>query len=358
MHKVTPLGASPHPEAEGIFSPAESPNAVLSELKALASPLPPGADAAKGAPSIFNIRPLSQEIAEYVSKPKRALFGTFWKERELAILVGQTGAGKSALSFQIALAIAEGRDVGGFGSEGEPAPVIYIDFENDVEDWKTRTEGIQVPSNLLRSTLSSDTDIEQISALLIPSIVSDCARTGARSVILDNISWLFSDAPGKTDIHRETGALMKRLNVMRTEYGIAVLVVAHTNKDKGFTPFTLADVSGSTNVTRYAQSVFSLAQVYGDEAGRYLKQLKTRGRAKEFGGSPVAVGRLEMHNGFLHVTRMEHLDTRESDLIRQESTSKRPEVEGLLEAGKGTKEIAEELGVSESYVRRVKRGES
>lgn len=332
-------------------------NEILASLRGLANPAPPGTEARGGAPSIFHTRPLREEIEEHETIPKKELFGSFWKERELAILCGQTGAGKSALAFQIALAIAEGRTFGGFGSEGEPAPVLYIDFENDVEDWKERTSGIKVPRNLLRSTLSLDADFDNLTPVLAPSILAECARTGARSVILDNISWLFSDAPGKTDIHRETGALMKRLHALRKEHGIALLVVAHTNKDKGFTPFTLADVSGSSNVTRYAQSVFSLAQVYGDEQGRYMKQLKTRGREKEFGGSKVAVSRLEHSSGFLHLARMEHLDTREIDLIREESKSKRPEVEKLLEAGKGTREIAEDLGVSESYVRRVKRGE-
>ena len=357
MHKVTPSGASSHPGADEISANPNPPSSLLDALKALNSPASPGSEAKEGAPSIFVTRSLAQQIAEHESKPKRALFGGFWMERELAILCGQTGAGKSALSFQIALAIAEGRNVGGFGSEGEPAPVLYIDFENDVEDWKERTKGIQVPENLLRSTLSTDAELEEISALLIPSIISECARTGARAVILDNISWLFSDAPGKTDIHRETGALMKRLNVMRQECEIAVLVVAHTNKDKGFTPFTLGDISGSSNVTRYAQSAFALAHVLGDESGRYLKQLKARGREKEFGGSRVAVSRLEVADGFLHLSRMEHLDTREIDLIREETKSRRPEVEALIEAGKGTREIALEVGVSESYVRKVKRGE-
>lgn len=348
-------GVAPtRPSTDENSVPTSQHNDLLRGLQELANPAPPGTEAREGAPSIFYTRPLREQIEEHESVPKKELFGSFWMERELAILCGQTGAGKSALAFQIALAIAEGRTVGGFGSEGEPAPVLYIDFENDVEDWKERTSGLKVPRNLLRSTLSTDADLDQISLLLAPSILAECARTGARSVILDNISWLFSDAPGKTDIHRETGALMKRLNILRQEHGIAVLVVAHTNKDKGFSTFTLADISGSTNVTRFAQSVFCLAQTLGDESGRYMKQLKARGREREFGGAKVAVSRLEHSNGFLHLARMEHLDTREIDLIREESKSKRAEIEALIDAGKGTKEIAEAMDVTTRYVRSIK----
>jgi len=306
--------------------------------------------------SIFITVELAKQISEYRGIVKRALFGPFWSERELCILCGQTGAGKSALGLQIAIAIATGGEVG-FRSECEASPVLYIDFENDVEDWRDRTLGIELPDNIYRASLDPQIDLENIASELNASIKLECSRRGIRAVIIDNISWLFSNVSG-TDMHRETGALMKALNLLRQQEDLAILVVTHTNKDKGLTPFTLADVSGSSNVTRYAQSVVALASVSDNPQGRYLKQLKARGRAEVFNAHKVAAMELVHEKGFLHLARRQELDTRERDLLRDDDnvTSRIEEVKMIFKEhpSKTVAEVAKEMGVSERYVRKLK----
>lgn len=306
--------------------------------------------------SIFITEALAQQIQDYRGIEKRGLFGPFWSERELCILCGQTGAGKSALGLQIAIAIATGGKVG-FASECAAAPVLYIDFENDVEDWRDRTLGIDLPDNIYRASLDPSIDLEDIAKELNVSIKMECSRRGIRAVIIDNISWLFSNASG-TDMHRETGALMKALNLLRQQEGLAILVVTHTNKDKGLTPFTLADVSGSSNVTRYAQSVVALASVADNPQGRYLKQLKVRGRELTFGSHNVAVMELVHEKGFLHLARRAELDTRERDLLRDDepAVNRAEQVKMIFQEhpAKTVAEVAVEMGVSPRYVRKLK----
>lgn len=316
------------------------------------------------APSIeskfFQVRPLRDEVKAFNLLPKRELFGSFWKERELAILVGATGSGKSLLAVQIAAAISEGREVGGFGCKAGAQPVLYLDFENGIEDHTERAADYDFAHNLLRVSFNGDASPEEFASQVVPEIRSLCVQTGARAVIIDNISWLFADLNVKTDIHQASGALLKNLNLLRQSEGIAVLVVAHTNKDKGFTPFSLADVSGSSNITRYAERVFALARSYRDDKERYLKVLKARSAGGEFTShkhvAAMEIGEVE---GLVHLLRKPHLDGVEANFIRDAVEQKGDAVRELLAESPemSTKEIAEALGVAPDYVRKIKRGE-
>ena len=63
-------------------------------------------------PAGYESRTLNQwiELAKHQPVP-RLLFGEFWIEGELAVMFGDTGAGKSLLAVQIAESIARGREI-------------------------------------------------------------------------------------------------------------------------------------------------------------------------------------------------------------------------------------------------------
>lgn len=310
--------------------------------------------------TIFKGGSFKTQLDNFKSSPKRALFGEFWRERELAVFAGQTGVGKSALAMQIAIQVARGASLDSLKDDGTqvetPAqPVLFLDCEMDLEDWKSRLGGASVPDNLLRFEFDVEAEIAgDISQVITKHLKMLLDRTGAKVLIIDNISWLFSDLQNR-DIHAETSALMKRLLQLRKSEGVAILVVAHTLKGKKNTPFTLEDVAGSSNLLKYLESCFAIAEVQGQESHRYLKQLKTRGRKKAFVSQKVAVCELLEDGGVLRLQRREDLDTRETLLLAEERDAKE-DIEEMLKLGdKSVTEIAQELEVSRQYVYKLKK---
>lgn len=342
------------PQADAqIAAPLERQKSLLKTLST-----PPERDYFKE--TIFKGGSFKEQLLSHRFEPKRALFGEFWKERELAVLAGQTGIGKSALAMQIAIQIARGASLDSLLEDGTqvetPAQtVLFLDCEMDLDDWQNRLRGATIPENLLRFEFDIDAKVEgDLAQALVSNFKALIDRTGSKVLIIDNISWLFSDLPGR-DIHAETSALMKLLLQLRKSEGVAILVVAHTLKGKKNTPFTLEDVAGSSNLQRYLESCFSIAEVQGQESHRYLKQLKSRGRKKKYTSREVAVCELLESEGVLQLMRREDLDTRENLLLTEERDSK-DEIEALLlEGEKSASEIAQELEVSRQYVYKIRK---
>lgn len=340
--------------ADAIISPPlERQKDALKKLKT-----PPERDFFKE--TIFKGGSFKGQLEDFKFSPKRALFGEFWKERELAVFAGQTGIGKSALAMQIAIQVARGASLDSLKEDGTQVEtpsqtVLFLDCEMDLEDWKSRLGASSVPDNLLRFEFDIEAEIDgDIATAIVQSLKAVIDRTGSKVLIIDNISWLFSDLQGR-DIHAETSSLMKKLLQLRKAEGVAILVVAHTLKGKKNTPFTLEDIAGSSNLSKYLESAFAIAEVQGQESHRYLKQLKTRGRKKLFNSSRVAVCELLEDGGVLRLQRREELDSRETLLLAEERDAKE-DIEELLKLGdKSVSEIAQELEVSRQYVYKLKK---
>lgn len=353
MHKSNTGSVHAPVEESTISTPLERQRDALKKLKT-----PPERDYFKE--TVFKGASFKKQLEDFKSEPKKALFGEFWKERELAVFAGQTGVGKSALAMQIAIQVARGASLDSLKDDGtqvetEAQTVLFLDCEMDLEDWSSRLKGASIPENLIRFDFDIDAKLEgELADILVSHFKILLDRTGAKVLIIDNISWLFSDLQGR-DIHAETSALMKKLLQLRKSEGVAILVVAHTLKGKKNTPFTFEDVAGSSNLLKYLEGCFAIAEVHGQDSHRYLKQLKTRGRKKRFTETNVAVCELLQSEGLLRLVRREELDTRERLLLTEERDSKDEIEELLLEGNKSTTEIVQELGVSRSYVYKVKK---
>lgn len=341
-------------EAEPVFSDSRFTDALSDLASEPIIPAPPEEYSCK----LLNISSLKRKIRALEIDEKRELYGCFWRERELALLVGSTGAGKSVLSLQIALSIAEGRSIGGFGSACPPQPVLYLDFENDIEDWQKRTENYTLPENLLHADLAVNVRPDEFIEGLRDSIIEACTISGSKVVIIDNITWLLSNTGAKkTDIHQEAGALMQDLNALRKSLGISILVVTHTNKDKGFTPFTLADLSGSSRLQQFAQSIFALGRSYSEPRGRYLKQLKSRWDEMPY-SHQVAAFELEPREGLLQLVRRAELDGKEGAFLRDAEISVEEQIRNILaeEPELSAKDVSERIGCSQRYARDFVKG--
>jgi hypothetical protein len=302
---------------------------------------------------------LMGEIESHKHERRAQLFGPFWYERELAILAGKTGSGKSALAMQIAMSICTGRELGGFGPARctNGRPVLYIDFENEIDDWVERIGGapfFRELGELYRMRWDSSQRVTDWPETIARAIIEHRNDRGTEVVVLDNVSWLLDFGSDRNDLHERTALLMQRLDQVCKNEGIAVLVIAHTTKAKTFAPFELGDIAGSSILQKYVRSIFALGETYGQPGGRYLKQLKSRQAAMEY-HNEVAAFDLRMHEGYLHMVRDEGRDGQERLHLKTDAPEQGTKKERILQylrehPGASDNEVAEALGCARGTV--------
>lgn len=333
-------------------------------------------------PGMRSIRPLQGEshrkrflrcenmyhaVRDHVVEPKRALFGEFWMERELVYLVSVTGSGKSLYGNQIAIAISEGRGFGEFRCEPGPLPVGLVDFENTLDDHTERMgsyceqRGYE-NQNYWRLLMDETASSEEM-ATNVDSFVQDLAdwskEKKLKALIIDNVTWLQSPIADR-DKQQATGILFQALKRLTVDHGLAVMVIGHTLKSKEFTTFTLGDVAGSSKIGYFCERVVAIGNSLTDSKLRYVKTLKTRGKAGEF-SSPnhVAAFRLGEMDGLVHLMREKHLDGPERSFLReQEEPNETERAKLYLNENPETtvKDLAEKFGIDKGLASKIKNG--
>jgi len=311
-------------------------------------------------PQLFTVERFSELLARTTSEPTRSLMGSFWHEREIVLMAGQTGIGKSAVALDVANRIAAGNQahqMHGFEVNTEPQKVLYMDFENDPEEQKQRTEGVTLHPNLWRADICADyASANPTAAEILDGIVELIRPGGAvencRVVIIDNVSYLF-DGAGR-DMHEETTQLFKALNQLRKQHGVAFMVVAHRNKGDNAAITTNA-VAGSSSMTRFVQAAFGMAQWVDDASRLYFRQIKAgRTRPMKWTKDNVLTGQLSTRSGMLRVeTSSEVWD--ESALISGEGKSNAAKVREMLadDPTRTGSSIANELGTTSQNINKL-----
>lgn len=257
---------------------------------------------------LFSIASMQDSMDATQLEPRRALVGDFLHEREIALCVGQTGVGKSVLFLQVLNQIACGATPGqhyGLECAAPPQKVLYMDFENDVEEWKVRLGGMRVSENLFRADFSAEAQAAPTADEMVEAILHHIRKggrvEGCKVIGIDNITYLFDGS--QRDMHEESIQLFKLLNRVRKEYGVTFLIAAHRNKGDVHA-LELGSVSGSSKNIQFVQSVFGIAAAAGDgdTTGRvYLKQLKVRNRPAKWTSGNVLTAELMKYNGALQV---------------------------------------------------------
>ncbi len=231
----------------------------------------------------------------------RALFGMFWQSRQIAVLFGEPGLGKSVLAVQIGMSIAEETAIAPFECGVPSHPILYLDFElthRQFADRYTDYSGdvpIQYPlhENFCRAydhwqgqpvpePFNEDPDY------MYRSIRNTIDETEAAALIIDNISFM-----GLRQFSAQSAfGLFQKLRLLRDELGTSILLLAHTPKRLPGLPLTFKDVQGSTMLSGIADSVFAIGQ--GSERDvRYLKHIKARSTSLVHDENNVVVYRLE-----------------------------------------------------------------
>ncbi len=296
------------------------------------------------------------------------LFGEYWLEGELAVLFADTGAGKSILATQIAQSVASGFPIEPFGLDAPSQRVAYFDLELSREqfdrryshDDPSRPAKFPFHRNLIRNPphpeVERPPEFKDETHFITTSMVEFIEFSGARVVVIDNITWLNNSS----QIGNAAPRIMKALFGLKRRLGLSILVLAHTPKRYFRSPLTVNDLQGSKMIANFADSIFALGSSRKGESVRYLKSIKQRSSAA---GADNRTATLRLTKDVCLLGFQFEGFSDERDHIGWMSSRVEPErmmlTEKVLELekqGLSQRKIGIELGVSASTVNRCLKG--
>ena len=201
------------------------------------------------------------------------LFGQYWIEGEVCCLFSDTNVGKSILAVQIGNTIA--------GKLPETQAVLYYDFELTDKQFEMRYtsktgERFIFRPNFKRVELNcsglSEKEMEHLEDIIVEGIEQNIRETNSRHIIIDNISWLVNMKESPT----AAGKLMLRLANLKKQYGLSILVIAHTMKRCLSSPININHLQGSKRFSNFFDSMFVIGQNPNVKEKKYFKQMKVR----------------------------------------------------------------------------------
>ena len=295
---------------------------------------------------IFTIKTANQAIREAKQRPNpEDLWLTLWYEGEACCLFADSNLGKSIYAVQIATNIAEKQRV------------LYFDFELSDKQFQLRytdEEGnlFQFPNNLYRVEINREAlGIDNFEDSVILNIEEAAVKTNAKVLIIDNLTYLCI-ATEKGDL---AGSLMMKLMRLKREYGLSILVLAHTPKRPLTNPITQNDLAGSKKLYNFFDSVFAIGKSAKDSNLRYIKQLKVRYGNYTYDMDNVIVCSIEKVGSFLKFVQIGFAEEREhlKEQTENDITTLIENAKDLRSEGKSIREIASILGVSKSKIDRI-----
>ena len=268
------------------------------------------------------------------------LYRSLWYENEVSCLFSDTNSGKSVLAVQIAAEVAQTRRV------------LYCDFELSDKQFQSRYTDEQgnlhtFPDNFLRAEIDIDAASRSGGVFSVIAEIERAADAAdAKVVIIDNISFLCNSLEKGED----AGLLVMRLIDMKRRRGLSMLLIAHTPKRMLTSPLTQNDLAGSKRIINFMDSAFAIGRSATDEHLRYIKQVKVRNGAVEYGADSVLLCEMDTEGGWLH---FRDLGTVEERTQLREQTDKEDDrvndaIRRMLDEGCSYQEIASTLGLSKS----------
>ena len=302
---------------------------------------------------ILKVMPANKwmQLAKDQAIPKM-LFDELWHEGEINFMYADSNLGKSILAVQIADSISRGIAISGFKLEAEAQPVIYFDFELSVKQFENRysidyTHPYTFSDNFLRAELDPDAEVPDgfkgFEDYLIHCIEQTIKERGVKVLIIDNITFLGTDH----EKAKETLPLMKQLKRLKEQYGLSILILAHTPKRDSSRPLTLNDIHGSKMLANFIDSAFAIGKSHMDEGLRYIKQIKERQKGKAYGEDNVCVCRIAKPENFVQFEfvgygqEWQHLKPPSED----DRAARSAEVKKLSQQGMTQRAIADKLGI-------------
>lgn len=297
----------------------------------------------------FRTRTGNQNLIDASNMPiPDKLYSSLMFEGELTILAADTNVGKSIFAVQIANEIAQtGRKV------------LYLDLELSDKQFERRysenfANHFVFSPNFYRGDFAPEFSIPagcSYDDYFIESLIGTIEQIECRVVVIDNMTRLIST---DTDAAKSAKPLMDRLNQLKAEYGLSMLLLEHTRKTDAGRPISLNDMQGSKMKANFADAVFTIGRSSKDKNIRYVKQLKCRSDEIEFDAENVLNYEIVKETNFLHFefrgysNEFEHLKQPTDD----DRTARIEKAKALKTQGLSQRAIARELGVSEGSVRK------
>lgn len=330
-------------------SPHTQSEALNSLMAFVNNPTEPEID--KSIIGMLRIKEANVWREEAASRPDpKALWMSLWYEGEVCCLFADSNLGKSIYAVQIADHIAK------------TEPVLYFDFELSDKQFQLRytdDNGMShiFPANLHRAEIDPDAYGDTISDgsfedIIIEDIENAAIQFNTRTIIIDNITWICTTSE-KGD---SAGNLMIRLMGLKKKYGWSILVLAHTPKRSLLSPITQNDLAGSKKLFNFFDSVFAIGQSAKDENLRYIKQIKVRYGAFEYGAENVIVCDISKDNAFLKFNQVGFAKEREhlKEASEKDESDIKDKILELHHQNKSYRDIAKEIGgISPAKVCRV-----
>lgn len=298
---------------------------------------------------------------EWIDKGKlldnpKPLFGNIWSETEVGILFADTGQGKSILAVQIADAIASGKSVLGLSST--KSNVLFLDCELSTKSFQRRYTGENdstylFSDNLIRAELRVEkltNSTDSIDKILINSVLEIVLKRQIKVVIIDNISFL-SESNEKS---KDANALMKAILNLSRNFGLAILIIAHTPKREFFKSMRIEDLAGSKALANFCDIAFCIGPSIKSSQIKYIKELKNRNNPIEFHDDNIMECEIDKSEGFLKL-KFNGLGKEKDHVLNNGFINSIDEENIFIKVAKKYKlsnvEIANILGVSEKTIR-------
>ncbi len=231
--------------------------------------------------SLFKVQNGNKWLKDASLRPiPKMLFDSFWYEGEVCILFADTNLGKSILAVQIGESIAKGKPIKGFRFEAQAQKVLYFDFELSDKQFEGRysedyTRHYQFSPNFFRAEMNTDADLpegKKFEDYLNESLEKEIIKHGVKVLIIDNLTYLKAD----TEKAKHASPLMMYLKKLKQNYGLSLLILAHTPKRDLHRPITENDLQGSKMLSNFCDSIFAIGKSHKENGLRYLKQIKIR----------------------------------------------------------------------------------
>jgi hypothetical protein len=287
--------------------------------------------------------------------------GSLWHEDELCILFADTNLGKSILAVQLGYNIGKNCHTEPFDYQlNGTAKVLYIDFELSANQFKARYTHPQhgthhFGENFYRAGFNQGGDnpllYDKYDTYVREEIESCIQQTKAKVLIIDNITCMGSS----TSYANAALPLMKSLKSMRTQYGLSILVLAHIPKRRLYQPITVNDLQGSKMLINFADSAFAIGQSQAGPDIRYIKQIKQRNTASDYGAGHVCLFRISKQLSFLGFEFLGY-DTEQAHLQKVGSALSEETINHIVELGRQglvIRQIAAHLKIGVSSVARI-----
>jgi archaellum biogenesis ATPase FlaH len=327
-----------------------------------------------------------EEIKDTINNQKN-IFGDLLTEGDLTILFGRSNVGKSFLSYQIGEAVATGKNVlnvmdiielknygetqyYNLNNETQAQKVLYVDFEATVEKdyirYSTKDQKVsgEKPYQFSTNFITAFPDRLSVAdnLMFIDAIELDVIKTGARVLIIDNMSAISTD----NEKSGNAAKLMNKVKDLQRRNKLTVLLMAHTPKIVQGEAIIANNLAGSSNLYNLADSVMAINMTTMSDNIRYIKQLKSRYNEIRFDKDNVIAITFDIRTDGLKGFSFQNYET-EDELIKPiDKSTKADEDREIIDLikhfGSTIAQIAEELhqryapdAVLSTYKERIKK---